>query len=49
MLCPRCGGLMIGERFYDFRDDTGRIYFRGMRCLICGEILDPKILENRGF
>ena len=48
MQCPRCASLMIGEKFYDLQDDTGRFSFEGLRCLVCGEILDPLIVENRG-
>jgi len=40
--CYRCGGIMIHEKFYGLEDD-----FFGWRCIICGEILDPVILENR--
>lgn len=47
MRCPRCNGFMIGEWFQDLRDDTGQFNFEGMRCLICGEVLDPIILQNR--
>ena len=42
MRCQRCGGLMICERFYDGRD-----HFEGWRCVICGEIVDSVIVENR--
>ena len=48
MDCPRCGGLMVSEKFEDLTDDTGEFYFFGRRCIICGEILDPMILTNRG-
>lgn len=47
MLCPRCKGLMVVDRCYDLLDDTGHVAFYGLRCVICGEILDPMILENR--
>ena len=47
MRCLRCDGLMISERFFDFDDDTGKTYFDGLRCVTCGEILDPTILKNR--
>jgi DNA-directed RNA polymerase subunit RPC12/RpoP len=46
MQCPRCGGLMVVERFEDLCD-LGQLYFYGSRCVICGEILDPMILRNR--
>jgi hypothetical protein len=42
MTCGRCGGMMIYETFY-FPEDT----FPGWRCIFCGEIIDPLILENR--
>ena len=47
MQCPRCGGLMIVERFQDLLDETGRINFYALRCLLCSETLDPTILMNR--
>ena len=47
MQCPRCAGNMVPEIFQDMWDDTGRISFYGYRCVICGEILDPVIMQNR--
>ncbi len=47
MECPRCKGSMIDETFEDLRDDTGVFVFRGYRCMVCGEILDPVIMANR--
>ncbi len=47
MECLRCGGLMVRERFNDFLDDMNRLEFKGYRCLVCGEILDSKILKHR--
>jgi hypothetical protein len=47
MKCPRCAGWMSHESFEDLRDDTGVLSFTGWRCLFCGEIIDPLILENR--
>jgi len=47
MQCPRCNGLMIRERFEDFLDDSGQVFFYGLRCLHCGEVLDPRIIKNR--
>ena len=43
-LCPRCGGLMVDERYYDFCDG---LPFQGVRCVNCGEILDPLICTHR--
>lgn len=44
MNCSRCTGLMIRD---DLQDETGLGQFVAWRCLICGEVLDPVILENR--
>ena len=49
MQCPRCHSLTIAERFYDYQDDMGQFSFEGLRCPVCGEILDPLILQNRGI
>lgn len=46
MFCPRCGGMMIPEHFQEIRDKNGRIS-HGLRCILCGEVLDPVILQNR--
>jgi hypothetical protein len=32
----------------DLQDETGIERFAAWRCMICGEVLDPVILENRG-
>ena len=40
--CLRCSGAMIYDRFYGAREQ-----FWGWKCVICGEIVDPVILENR--
>ena len=42
MKCHRCHGLMVMERYYG----PGLPYW-GFRCVSCGEILDPVIVENR--
>ena len=44
--CPRCGGMMVVEHFQDIRDDIGRSS-DGLKCILCGELLDAVILENR--
>jgi hypothetical protein len=40
--CSRCGGTMIYDKFYGHNED-----FWGLKCIICGEIIDSVILENR--
>lgn len=47
MKCPRCDGLMVVDWLQDLKDSTGYLHFYGLRCLLCGEILDETILENR--
>lgn len=44
MNCLRCAGLMVRD---DLQDGTGLERFAAWRCVICGEIFDPVILENR--
>ena len=48
MECPRCNGVMAQDTFEDLDDDTGALAFKGWRCLLCGEIIDPVIAVNRG-
>jgi len=42
MKCHRCGSVMVYERFYGSGE-----HFLGWRCILCGEIIDEVILENR--
>jgi hypothetical protein len=42
MRCQRCNVVMVNERFYGPGDP-----FWGWRCMLCGNISDPIILENR--
>jgi hypothetical protein len=42
MKCHRCKGSMVYETFY-----TAEGEFFGWRCIVCGEVIDQVILENR--
>ncbi len=42
MKCLRCGGYLSYDQYVHDGDR-----FDGYRCLICGEILDSLIIENR--
>ena len=42
MKCRRCSSVMVYERFYGPHE-----HFSGWRCILCGEIIDQVILENR--
>ena len=39
--CPRCNGLMVAEWCEDLSNYTGQ------RCVQCGELVDPIIMQNR--
>jgi len=45
--CHRCGGLMVGEFCMDLLSSTGELEFLAFRCLQCGDVVDPVILQNR--
>ncbi len=47
MRCQRCDGLMVSDSFIDLRDDMGGLLFEGWRCVNCGEVLDPVVLQHR--
>jgi hypothetical protein len=40
--CPKCQGLMVRERFSD-----SAVSFDAWKCVNCGAILDPVIIQNR--
>ncbi len=42
MKCHRCSNLMVYEKFYGIDEQ-----YSGWRCVLCGEIIDQTILENR--
>ncbi len=42
MKCYRCSSNMVYEKFYGPHE-----HYWGWRCVFCGEIIDPVILENR--
>ena len=47
MECPRCHGLMQNQTYIDPQDESGIISIVALRCLNCGEVVDPVILRNR--
>ena len=40
--CSRCGGNMVHESFYGLNEQ-----FTGFKCVICGDVIDAVILQNR--
>ena len=47
MTCERCHGLMVSEQIYDLQGMNSDLRVDGYRCLLCGNIVDAAILENR--
>jgi hypothetical protein len=45
MPCLRCGGKLAPERVLV----KGGKIFDGWRCIMCGDVIDEQILENRGL
>ncbi len=47
MNCPRCHGLMVSVMLEDAKGTIAKDPVIAFRCVLCGEILDPTIAENR--
>lgn len=47
MTCDRCNGLMVSEQIYDLQGLNSDLCATGYRCLLCGDLVDAVILENR--
>ncbi|TKB64506.1 MAG: hypothetical protein E8D48_02395 [Nitrospira sp.] len=45
--CPRCMGLMVVEEAFDSIAGGGQADSLVRRCVQCGEVVDPVILQNR--
>jgi hypothetical protein len=45
--CWRCRGLMVIESCVDLAGDAGQLDCLTQRCVQCGEVIDPVILQNR--
>lgn len=45
--CLRCAGLLVNEWCHDLLDDTGGLSIEVLRCVQCGQHVDPVILRNR--
>lgn len=45
--CVRCGGLMVSEFCLDLLNSTGELEIETLRCVQCGDVADPVILQNR--
>lgn len=47
LTCSRCQGLFVRVFCMDIYDGTGENGFWALRCLQCGELIDPLILQHR--
>lgn len=45
--CSRCAGLLVNDWCHDLLDDTGGLSIEVLRCVQCGQHVDPVILRNR--
>ena len=45
--CSRCSGFMIVEESFDSIVGAARGDFLVRRCVLCGEVVDPVIFQNR--
>ncbi|MBH0184373.1 MAG: hypothetical protein HP494_03155 [Nitrospira sp.] len=47
MNCSRCQGLMVPDNLIDMRESYLPMWMRGLRCVACGNVVDPLIAHNR--
>lgn len=47
MTCTRCNGLMVVDDLVDLQESCLQIQLRGLRCVSCGNVVDPLIMRNR--
>lgn len=47
MRCTRCQGLMVVDDLVDLQESCLPMWMRGLRCVACGNIVDPIIMRNR--
>jgi hypothetical protein len=47
MKCTRCHGLMVTDDLLDLQESYLPMWMRGLRCISCGNIVDPLINRNR--
>lgn len=45
--CQRCGGMLVVDHCLDLLSGTGQVEFTALRCVQCGDIIDPVILQHR--
>ena len=46
-VCPRCHGFLILDDMIDVGDAVGLHLCFGMRCINCGNVVDPLIVHHQ--
>ncbi|TKS58611.1 MAG: hypothetical protein EWM72_02907 [Nitrospira sp.] len=46
MNCSRCRGLMVEDHFLDFDGTIGHMWTTGYRCMNCGHVHYPVIVQH---
>jgi len=49
MKCPHCKGFMVIDACLNMEGDRNKVWIGEWRWLNCGEISDPRTLENRAL
>ena len=50
MNCTRCSGLMVIDNCLDIKGAPGELWIKALRCVMCGNLVDPTINRHRsGF
>ena len=47
MNCPRCQGFMVEDYFIDLQETMGPHWVTALRCMNCGNVVEPQIEANR--
>jgi len=47
MKCTRCHGLMVADNLLDLKESYVPMWMRALRCIACGNIVDPLIHRHR--
>lgn len=47
MKCTRCQGLMVADHLLDMQESYVPMWMHGLRCISCGNIVDPLINRHR--
>ena len=45
--CIRCNGMLIPESLFDLLDNSGEMRRWAYRCIQCGDVVDPLIIQHR--